>query len=210
LIGLEARDVACVRAGREVFRDVGFKVDGGELLGLRGPNGAGKSSLLRLVAGLLRPTRGEIILRGADAELTPGEQAHYIGHLDAFKLSLTAEENLAFWSAMLGGTKAVANALAAVGLETLAHSPALYLSAGQRRRLSLARLLVAPRPIWLLDEPSSTLDAAGGAMLAKIMGRHLANGGLILAAEHAAFAVPPTRELHLGSAPKAAAAGFAL
>jgi len=210
LIELEACDVACVRAGREVFRNVAFKVASGELLGLRGANGAGKSSLLRLVAGLLHPAGGEIVLRGADAELTPGEQAHYIGHLDALKPSLTVEENLGFWGAVLGATNGVADALAAVGLDTLAHSPALYLSAGQRRRLSLARLLVAPRPIWLLDEPSSALDAAGGAMLAEIMCRHLASGGLILVAEHLAFAVPPTRELHLGSSPKATAGGSPL
>jgi heme exporter protein A len=210
LIELEARGVACVRGGREVFRNVAFKVDSGELLGLRGPNGAGKSSLLRLVAGVLRPTQGEIVLRGADPELTPGEQAHYVGHLDALKPSLTVEENLRFWGAVLGATNGVADALAAVGLETLARSPALYLSAGQRRRLSLARILAAPRPIWLLDEPGSTLDAAGAAMLAEIMRRHLAGGGLILVAEHLAFAVPATRELRLGSTPKTPAAGSPL
>ncbi len=204
MIELEALDLSCVRAGREVFRNVGFRVRGGEMLGLRGPNGAGKSSLLRLVAGLLHPARGKITLRGAHAELTLGEQAHYIGHLDAFKPSLTVEENLAFWSANLGEKKDATASLMAVGLDPLGHLPALYLSAGQRRRLSLARLLAAPRPVWLLDEPSSALDAAGGVLLAEVMGRHLAAGGLILAAEHTTFAVPPTRELHLGFAAKTA------
>ncbi len=201
---LAALDLACVRAGREVFQKLQFAVGGGEMMAVTGPNGAGKSSLLRLIAGLLPPAHGHVTFRGGDAELTIGEQAHYVGHLDAFKPSLTVKENLAFWNAILGGGNEVAGALAAVGLDALGRLPALYLSAGQRRRLSLARLLVAPRPIWLLDEPSSTLDAAGVAMLAEIMGRHLAGGGLILAAEHGRFALAPARELRLGSVMQAA------
>ena len=194
---LAALDLACVRAGREVFRNVGFTLRGGEMLAITGPNGAGKSSLLRLIAGLLPAAHGQVTLRGGDAELTVGEQAHYVGHLDAFKPSLTVAENLAFWNSVLAGGNGVASALAAVGLDTLAHLPALYLSAGQRRRLSLARLLVAARPIWLLDESSSTLDAAGAAMLAEVMAKHLAGGGLILAAEHGRLALAPTRELRM-------------
>jgi heme exporter protein A len=201
---LAALDLACVRAGREVFQKLEFTVRGGEMMAVTGPNGTGKSSLLRLIAGLLEPAQGRLAFRGGDAELTIGEQAHYVGHLDAFKPSLTVEENLAFWNAILGGGNEVAGALAAVGLDRLGRLPALYLSAGQRRRLSLARLLVAPRPIWLLDEPSSTLDAAGVAMLAEIMGGHLAGGGLILAAEHGRFARAPARELRLGSTAHAA------
>jgi heme exporter protein A len=204
---LAALDLACVRAGRDIFRNVEFTLRGGEMLAVTGPNGAGKSSLLRLIAGLLPPAHGQVSLRGGDAELAVGEQAHYVGHLDAFKPSLTVGENLAFWNAVLAGGNGVANALAAVGLDTLAHLPALYLSAGQRRRLSLARLLVAARPIWLLDEPSSTLDAAGGAMLGEIMVKHLAAGGLILAAEHGRFALTPARELRMERSARAPGPG---
>jgi len=204
---LAALDLACVRAGRDIFRNVEFTLRGGEMLAITGPNGAGKSSLLRLIAGLLPPAHGQVSFRGGEAELTVGEQAHYVGHLDAFKPSLTVGENLAFWNAVLAGGNGVANALAAVGLDTLAHLPALYLSAGQRRRLSLARLLVAARPIWLLDEPSSTLDAAGGAMLGEIMAKHLAAGGLILAAEHGRFAHTPARELRMERSARAPGPG---
>jgi heme exporter protein A len=182
---LTASDLACVRGGRQVFRDVSFAVGAGETLLVTGPNAAGKSSLLRIVAGLIRPQRGRLELEGADAELTVGEQAHYLGHQDALKPSLSVAENLAFWAAFLGGRGAKGGAaLAAVGLDGLAHLPAVYLSAGQRRRLSLARLLAVERPIWLLDEPASALDVSGQAMLAALMRAHLARDGLILAATH--------------------------
>jgi heme exporter protein A len=181
---IAAEGLACVRGGREVFRALCFAVDAGEMLAITGPNGAGKSSLLRLVAGLVRPSRGRLILDGGDAELTIGEQAHYVGHQDAFKPSLTVLENLAFWRDFLGSRGAVGPSLARVGLGALAHLPARYLSAGQRRRLSLARLLAIKRPLWLLDEPGSTLDAAGQDLLAEMMSAHLAGSGMILAAVH--------------------------
>jgi heme exporter protein A len=179
-----AEGLACVRGGREVFRNLHFAVNRGEMLAITGPNGAGKSSLLRVVAGLVRPSEGRLILHGGDAELSIGEQAHYVGHQDAFKPSLTVQENLAFWSDFLGGGGEVATSLARVGLYALAHLPARYLSAGQRRRLSLARLLAVERPLWLLDEPGSTLDAAGLGLLADIMAAHVGKGGIILAAVH--------------------------
>jgi heme exporter protein A len=179
-----AEGLTCVRGGREVFRDLHFAVDRGEMLAITGPNGAGKSSLLRVVAGLVRPSEGRLILHGGDAELSIGEQAHYLGHQDAFKPSLTVQENLVFWSDFLGGGGEVATSLACVGLYALAHLPARYLSAGQRRRLSLARLLAVERPLWLLDEPGSALDAAGQGLLADIMAAHVGKGGLILAAVH--------------------------
>src|ERR1700730_27538 len=130
-----AEGLACVRGGREGFRNLHFAVDRGEMLAITGPNGAGKSSLLRVVAGLVRPSEGRLILHGGDAELSIGEQAHYVGHQDAFKPSLTVQENLVFWSDFLGGGE-VATSLACVGLYALAHLPARYLSAGQRRRRS--------------------------------------------------------------------------
>ena len=196
---LTASDLACLRGGRMVFRALSFALGAGEALLVTGPNAAGKSSLLRLVAGLLRPQQGRIELEGADSELNIGEQAHYLGHQDALKPSLSVAENLAFWGAFLGGEAAKgATALTAVGLDGLAHLPATYLSAGQRRRLSLARLVAIERPIWLLDEPTSALDASGQAMLAGLMQAHLGRGGLILAATHGPIGLDRATELKLG------------
>ncbi len=141
--------------------------------------------------------RGRLELDGGDPELTIGEQAHYLGHQDALKPSLTVHENLAFWADFLG-VGAGGPALAAVGLDGLARLPAAYLSAGQRRRLSLARLVAVERPIWLLDEPGSALDAAAQAMLAELMRAHLAGGGLILAATHGPIGLEGVKELRLG------------
>jgi heme exporter protein A len=192
-------DLVCIRGGRQVFSGVGFAVAAGAALLVTGPNGAGKSSLLRLIAGLVGVAGGGIALDGGDGELTVGEQAHYLGHQDALKSSLSVEENLAFWASVLGdGTARVGTALAAVGLDGLARLPAIYLSAGQRRRLSIARLIAIARPIWLLDEPTSGLDASGQAMLADLMRAHLAAGGLILAATHGPIGLDGATELRLG------------
>jgi len=203
---LLASDLACTRGGREVFSSLGFAVGAGEALAVVGPNGAGKSSLLRLVAGLVHISRGRLALEGGDSELTIGEQAHYLGHLDALKPALSVHENLAFWTQFLGGNQAAAApALAAVGLAAIAHLPAAYLSAGQRRRLSIARLIAIKRPLWLLDEPTSALDTAAQAALATLMAGHLAQGGLILAATHGPIGLDRASELRLGSAPPSAA-----
>jgi heme exporter protein A len=162
----------------------------------------GKSSLLRLVAGLVRADAGRLEFEGGDPELTIGEHAHYVGHQDALKPSLSVHENLAFWAHFLGGATAKGDAaLAAVGLDGLARLPASYLSAGQRRRLSLARLIAVERPIWLLDEPTTALDAVGQTMLAELMRAHLANSGLILAAAHGPIGLDRAQELRLGVAP---------
>ena len=158
-------DLACFRGGRQVFTGLSFAVDAGQTLVVLGPNGVGKSSLLRLVAGLVARSGGALALEGGDPELTIGEQAHYLGHPDALKPSLTVDENLAFWARYLGGGEGTQAALAAVGLGSIAQLPAGYLSAGQRRRLSIARLLAVKRPIWLLDEPTSALDPAAQAQL---------------------------------------------
>jgi heme exporter protein A len=196
---LVASDLTCVRGGREVFARLEFSLSAGEALVVTGRNGAGKSSLLRMLAGLVRIAAGRLALEGGDPELSIPEQAHYLGHQDALKPSLSVQENLHFWARFLGDG-AIAEALAAVGLDSLAELPAGYLSAGQRRRLSLARLLAVKRPIWLLDEPTSALDAASQARLADLMRRHLAGGGLIVAATHGPLGLEPARELRLGEA----------
>jgi heme exporter protein A len=200
MMRLSGFDLGCVRGGRQVFRDLSFAVAAGEALAVTGPNGVGKSTLLRLAAGLVRPTQGRLELAGGDPELTIGEQAHYLGHLDALKPALSVSENLEFWADFLGGAAGQMKdtALAAVGLDGLAHLPAAYLSAGQRRRLSLARLVAVQRPIWLLDEPTSALDAAAQAMLANLMRAHLAGSGIILAATHGPIGLDGTKELRLG------------
>src|SRR5262245_13573411 len=194
---LEATDLACVRGGREVFSSVQFTVGGGEALLVTGRNGAGKSSLLRMIAGLVRVAAGHLALSGGEPDRPLAEQVHYLGHQDALKPALTVMENLRFWSDYLGGSN-LAGALATVGLDELAHLPAGYLSAGQRRRLSLARFMTVSRPIWLLDEPTTALDRAAQRRLTELMHDHLAGGGLIVAAAHGPIGLERARELRLG------------
>ena len=202
---LAAIDLACVRAGRAVFAGLSFALAAGEAMTVLGRNGAGKTSLLRLIAGLLRPAAGQISIEGGDADLSLAEQCHYLGHQDAAKPILTVAENLAFWAHYLGSGKNP-GALAALGLEALADIPAAYLSAGQRRRLSLARLIAAPRPIWLLDEPAASLDAAAQERLGEIMREHLAGGGIVVAATHGPLTLDGAKVLHLDHMPSRAPA----
>lgn len=194
---LVADNIACSRGGREVFARLSFSVAAGEALVVTGRNGAGKSSLLRLIAGLVRLSGGQLTLDGgADASI--GEQAHYLGHQDAMKPALTVLENLAYWTDYFGGNADPKTALTAVGLGPLAGLPAAYLSAGQKRRLSIARLISVKRPVWLLDEPASALDATAQGMLAKIMRAHLRGRGLIIAASHGPIGLPRAKDLRLG------------
>jgi len=192
--------VTCVRGGRNVFSGLDFATSSGEVLAVTGANGSGKTSLLRLIAGLLLPAEGSIALEGGAGELTLPEQAHYLGHRDALKPALSVMENLLFWRDFLGGEVFEAGAsLKAVALDHAAHLPAAYLSAGQRRRLSLARLLTVRRPVWLLDEPTAALDAAGQELFAGLMRDHLGRGGLIVAATHTPLGIE-ARELRIGGA----------
>jgi len=200
MLRLSATELGCIRGSRRVFNCINLELSSGEALALAGPNGSGKSSLLRLIAGLLRPSAGRIELAGGASESTIAEQAHYLGHLDALKPSLTVAENLSFWVRYLrGDSAALPGALTALGLAGLADLPAAYLSAGQRRRLSLARLVAVPRAIWLLDEPTSALDSTGQERLTTLMRDHLAGGGLIVAATHGPLGIE-ARELRLGAA----------
>jgi heme exporter protein A len=190
-------NLACRRAGRLVFEHVAFTLSPGEALLVTGRNGAGKSSLLALLAGRLRPDAGVIRAEGT-GEQSLAERLHLVAHRDALKSALTAEENLAFARDLLGDPGlSPREALATVGLEHAATLPVAYLSAGQRRRVALARLLVAHRPVWLLDEPTSALDAAAQDTLRHLMTAHLAGGGLIVAATHAPLGLGGGKELRL-------------
>jgi heme exporter protein A len=195
---LSGRGVRCVRGGRDIFSDLDFATASGEALAVTGANGTGKTSLLRMIAGLLSIAGGSILLEGGETELTLPEQAHYLGHRDALKPALSVIENLVFWRDFLGGEAFDARqCLVTVGLDHALLLPAAYLSAGQRRRLSIARLIAVRRPVWLLDEPTNALDTAGQSMFAGLMGDHLARGGLIVAATHAPLGIA-ARELRIG------------
>ena len=198
MVELEAISLACERGGRAVFSDVSFSLAAGQLLELSGPNGSGKSSLLRLIAGLGEPANGEIALSGGIPDLTIGQQSHYAAHQEAIKSPLTVAENLEFWGDFLGGGD-LAAALAAFDLADLARYPAALLSAGQKRRLSLSRLALVPRLLWLLDEPTLGLDQASLQGLMRLLRGHLSGGGLAIVATHAPLGLTADVTLVLGS-----------
>ncbi len=195
---LSVQDLTCVRGGRTVFERLSFDVEPGKGVQLIGANGVGKSSLLRILAGFLPPAAGTFTLEGADDETPIGEFCHYVGHLNGVKRAFTVHENLAFWADYFGGGD-VDDALDAFNLLDLRDIPAGLLSAGQARRLGLARLRVAERPLWLLDEPSVSLDEASRNILASTIQGHIANGGLAIAATHLPLGVDFARTLTLGA-----------
>ena len=202
----EGISLDCLRSARPVFRGLAFQVESGGALVLTGPNGSGKSSLLRLMAGLLPPAAGSLSWNGQAISDDPDAhrmRLRYLGHLDAVKPALTAAENLAFWAGLMGGDPdtAVAPALDALGIGHLSDLPARFLSAGQKRRLNLARLALAPAAIWLLDEPATALDAETTGRLRALIQRHRDAGGMAVVSTHS--------DLGLKDAANLALAGFA-
>lgn len=200
---LVIENLTVARGGRAVLTNLSLRVGAGEGISLTGRNGAGKTTLLRTIAGFLAPDQGSVRFH-VDAptdQVSVAEQAHFIGHLDGVKGALTVEENAQFWTAYLGGeADRVDGALARVGLADLARIGARFLSAGQKRRLALARLLLVSRPLWLLDEPTASLDAAGQAVLTEIGRAHLAGGGTIVAATHVPLGFATGLDLRLDGA----------
>ncbi len=198
---LNAENLVIERGGRTVLSGLSLALNAGEALALTGPNGAGKTTLLRALAGLLPLTSGCIYAEGGDPETPLAEQLHLLGHADGVKTQLTAAENVIFWAELLGGDNREAlTALDAVGLSHAADLPSAFLSAGQKRRLSLCRLVVARRDIWLMDEPATALDTDGLDRLAQLVEIHRAGGGLVIAATHADLGWPDLRRMVLGNA----------
>ncbi len=200
----EGRELGCVRGERLVLDGTSFRVDTGGALILAGPNGAGKSTLLRLMAGLMRPVAGTLSWDGAN--INDDREAHreriaYVGHADAVKPALSVIENVRFWAALSGpGGKMPAEALEAVGIAHLADLPARYLSAGQRRRVGLTRILTSPALIWLLDEPTTALDAAAAEALGDLIARHRQGGGIVVVSTHTDLGLADADTLTLGAA----------
>lgn len=195
---LIVENLACARGARVVLSHVGFTAAAGESVLLAGPNGSGKTTLLRTLAGFMSPHAGAAWLEGAAGDLD--ECCHYVGHLNGIKAGFSVDENLAFLAAYLGGdgAEAIDEAAYAFDLEALRHVPAGFLSAGQKRRLSLARLLLTYRPVWLLDEPTVSLDAASQGLLAEAVHAHVTGGGIVVAASHVPLGVAFSRTLRLG------------
>lgn len=187
ILFLAAERLACARGERTLFEQLSFRVTAGQALAVEGANGAGKTSLLRVIAGFLAPADGRLLVKTGDREITDGEERGkligWLGHHDGLKPQLTVREQLDFYAALYGAA-ADASVLEQVGLARQADLPCRYLSAGQRRRLALARLLVSNRPLWLLDEPFAALDVAGQSLVAQLMARHCGSGGIIIAATH--------------------------
>lgn len=197
-------DLSCFRGGRLVFAGVSFELEDGDALILKGPNGSGKSTLLRLMAGLLNATQGDIRWSHGDGTIFDdpdhhNAHIHYLGHADAIKPVLTVRENVAFWARLRTKTPSVTSALAAFGISQLAEVPGQFLSAGQRRRVNLARVLAAPASLWLLDEPATALDADAVDILRDVIATHRAGGGMVVASTHQDLGLEDSTDLALDS-----------
>jgi heme exporter protein A len=199
---LIADNLATERGGEPVFSGVSFDLGAGEGLVVTGPNGSGKSTLLRVVAGLLPATEGAVRLEGGSEEWPePQAACHYLGHQNAMKTALSVEENLRFWREFCGAPHMeIDEALDLVGLPQVAGLPFGYLSTGQKRRISIAKLLVSYRPVWLLDEPTAGLDRASEKQFAALMAAHMEDGGIVVAATHIPLGLEGVKDLRLGGA----------
>lgn len=191
---LEVEGLTLARGARTLFEGLGFAAGAGEFVEIRGPNGAGKTSLLRAIAGFLRPRSGLILFSGAEERALA---LHYVAHQNGLKGQASVRDHLLYWAGLFASPAKEGVALAELGLERQADLPARVLSQGQARRLALARLVIAPRPIWLLDEPAAGLDAEGRALLAQMISAQRAAGGLVLAAVHEALGPAPAQTLAL-------------
>ncbi len=197
---LIVRDLAVERSDRRVLDHVSFTVGCGEAVVLRGPNGTGKTTLIRAIAGLLPAAAGEIDLEGQPDDAPVGTYCHYIAHRNALKGDLSVRENLLFWKDISGARSSPFDVISErVDLADLADIPVRYLSAGQQRRVALARLLVSPRPLWLLDEPTVSLDQSHTELFAGLANEHLADGGMIVAATHLPLGFRGERVLRLAA-----------
>ena len=194
--GISVHDLAIARGGRLLFEALSFAVRSGGYAEIRGSNGSGKTSLLRAIAGFLKPRAGRIVF---DHVEEPATALHYLGHLNGLKQAASVRAHLRYWDGLFGGGSHERDALAHVGLERIADLPARALSQGQARRLALGRLLVAPRPIWLLDEPAAALDTNGRGLLAALIAAHRAKGGVVLAAVHEPLGAEPDQVVAIGA-----------
>lgn len=191
---LRVEGLSLARGGRVLFEDLSFAVSSGGYAELRGANGAGKTSLLRALAGFLKPRAGKIAFDNVDE---PGLALHFVGHVNALKPTATVRAHLRYWAGLLAGSVEEDSTLLRVGLTGLADRPARTLSQGQARRLALARLLIAARPVWLLDEPAAALDDAGRTLVADLINAHRASGGIAIAAVHEPLGPAPSQTVTL-------------
>jgi heme exporter protein A len=182
------------RGGRVLFEELSFAAASGAYVEVQGSNGSGKTSLLRAIAGLLRPSAGEIAIEGADE---PSLALHYVGHANALKREASVREHLHYWAGLFGGSPSEDFVAQMLDLARVMALPVRVLSQGQARRLALARLIVAPRPVWLLDEPAAALDDAGKAVLNELIASHRASGGIVLAAVHEPLGVQPSQTIRV-------------
>ena len=203
-MGFLGQNLSCFRGGRLVFANLSFGLTNGDALVLHGPNGSGKSSLLRLMAGLLQPLKGEILWSDINGAIYKNPEAHhdrthYVGHATAVKPRITVQENIAFWSRLRTPKPDVMGALQAFGLEGLANLPGQVLSEGQKQRLKLARALATPADLWLLDEPATALDSDAIASLCNAIKKHRGNGGIVVAATHQDLHLENSKILHINN-----------